>query len=107
MHAPTVKTEREAQLDVMTYNIRLDLASDGPNAWSERRTLVRDLIRYEAPAILAMQEVLLPQKRYLEKTLPAYSFIGVGRDDGEEAGEFSPLAWRRDMFEMTDSGTFW
>ena len=107
MHAPTAKTEREAQLDVMTYNIRLDLASDGPNAWSERRTLVRDLIRYEAPAILGMQEVLLPQKRYLEKTLPAYSFIGVGRDDGEEAGEFSPLAWRRDMFEMTDSGTFW
>ena len=29
-------------LRVMTYNIRLDLASDGPNRWSERRNEFMD-----------------------------------------------------------------
>ena len=106
-HVPSPEADGEARLRAMTYNIRLDLASDGLNAWPERRELVRDLIRREAPAILGMQEVMLHQKLYLEQTLPAYSFIGAGRDDGKDAGEFSPLAWRNDLFEPIESGTFW
>lgn len=106
-HVPVPNAASDAPFRAMTFNIRLDLASDGPNAWPERRELVRDLIRHEAPAVLGMQEVLLHQKRYLEEALPNYAFAGVGRDDGAAAGEFSPLAWRRDLFEPVDSGTFW
>lgn len=94
-------------LRAMTFNIRLDVASDGANAWPNRKSLVADLIRYEEPAILGLQEVLLHQKDYLETALPAYHFIGVGRDDGAEKGEFSPLAFRRDRFTLLDAGTFW
>ncbi len=106
-HIPSHRPGSDPLLGAMTYNIRLDLASDGPNAWPERREMVRDLIRHEAPAILGLQEVLLHQKSYLEAALPDYSFIGVGRDNGEAAGEFSPLAWRSNLFELVDSGTFW
>ncbi|MBX7483744.1 endonuclease/exonuclease/phosphatase family protein [Qipengyuania qiaonensis] len=106
-HVPAPDTANEAAFRVMTFNIRLDTASDGQNAWPERRELVRDLIRHEAPVLLGMQEVLLHQKRYLEEALPGYDFIGVGRDDGVAAGEFSPLAWRRDVFTSIESGTFW
>lgn len=94
-------------LRVMTYNIRLDLASDGADAWPNRRGLVFDLIRHEAPAVMGMQEVLIGQKSDLEMALPAYAFAGVGRDDGAEKGEFSPVAWRRDRFQSLGSGTFW
>ena len=91
----------------MTFNIRLDIASDGANAWPHRRQMVGALIRHEAPDLLGTQEVIVHQKEYLEAQFPDYTFVGVGRDDGAKAGEFSPLAWRNDRFEMLDSGTFW
>ena len=94
-------------LRAMTYNIRLNLASDGANAWSARKAMVADLIRHEAPDVIGMQEVLLHQKRDLEAALPDYAFAGVGRDDGAEAGEFSPVGWRRDRFDLIESATFW
>lgn len=91
----------------MTFNIRLDLASDGPNAWPHRKQMVADIIRHEAPALIGMQEVLLHQKSDLQAAMPGYVFIGVARDDGAEKGEFSPLAFRGDRFELLGSGTFW
>lgn len=96
-----------APIRAMTFNIRLDTASDGANAWPNRSALVVGLIRHEAPDVLGMQEVLLGQKRELEAALPGYAMVGVARDDGEEAGEFSPLAYRRERFGLVDSGTFW
>ena len=91
----------------MTYNIRLDLASDGHNAWRHRKPMVAALIRHEAPDLLGMQEVLLGQKQDLEQALPDYAMVGVARDDGREKGEFSPIAYRRDRYALVDSGTFW
>lgn len=96
-----------APLRAMTYNIRLDLKSDGDNDWAHRKELVAALIAHEAPDLLGMQEVLLHQKRDLEALLPNYQMVGAGRDDGREAGEFSPVAFRRDRFDLVDSGTIW
>lgn len=56
-------------LDVMTYNIRLDLASDSSNAWPHRKTLVRDLIQFYEPAIFGVQEALPHQMHYLDSCL--------------------------------------
>lgn len=95
------------QLGAMTFNIRLDLASDGANAWPQRKAMVASLIDREAPDVLGLQEVLVHQMRDLKVALPAYAMAGVGRDDGREAGEFSPLAWRRERFDLVRSGTFW
>lgn len=95
------------RIRAMTYNIRLDLASDGANAWPKRAALVAALVQHEAPDVLGMQEVLKHQKAFLETALPAYGFVGVARDDGLEQGEYSPLAWRKNRFELLDSGTFW
>ena len=95
------------RIGAMTYNIRLDLASDGANAWPHRRDLVAALIRHEAPDLLGIQEVLVGQKRDLEQALPEFQMVGIARDDGREKGEFSPLAFRRDRFDLVDSGTIW
>lgn len=91
----------------MTFNIRLDLASDREHAWPHRKPLVAALIGHEAPDLLGLQEVLLGQKRDLEAALPQYTLIGVGRDDGGESGEFAPLAYRADRFVALRGGTFW
>lgn len=103
-----IAADRKAgKLRAMTFNIRLDLASDGPNSWPHRKEMVAALIRHEAPDLLGMQEVLVGQKQDLEKALPEYQLVGVARDDGREKGEYSPLAFRRDRYELIDSGTFW
>lgn len=106
-HWPDPAAAAAPRIDVMTYNIRLDLASDGDNSWSHRKDLVAQLIRHEAPDIFGTQEVLLNQRRDLEQALPGYTFVGVGRDDGAEAGEASPLAWRSERYEALASDTFW
>src|SRR3546814_16618409 len=91
----------------MTYNIRLDLASDGDNAWPHRRKALTALVAYYAPDLVGMQEVLLHQKQQIEAHLPTYRFVGVARDDGRQAGEYSMLGYRPDRFTPLASGTFW
>ena len=91
----------------MSYNIRLDLESDGINRWANRRDQFIGQIRLMSPAIVGLQEVVPGQKSDLEKALPGYDFLGVARDDGRSKGEFSNLAIRRDIFRVRSSGTFW
>jgi endonuclease/exonuclease/phosphatase family metal-dependent hydrolase len=104
---PAAAKERADHYEAMTYNIRLDVASDGDNAWPHRRSALTGLVAYYAPDLVGMQEVLLNQKQSVEADLPAYQFVGVARDDGKDKGEFSPLGFRRDRFALLASGTFW
>lgn len=96
-----------ASLRVMTFNIRYGTANDGENRWPNRRELVARTIREFAPDLLGMQEVLAFQAKFLQQQLPGYGFHGAGRDDGVEAGEFSPVMWRTARFERVDAGHFW
>jgi endonuclease/exonuclease/phosphatase family metal-dependent hydrolase len=41
------------------------------------------------------------------REMPEYASVGVGRDDGKEKGEFSPVLYKKDRFKLLDSGTFW
>jgi endonuclease/exonuclease/phosphatase family metal-dependent hydrolase len=104
---PAAAKESADRYSAMTYNIRLDVASDGDNAWPHRRSALTGLVAYYAPDLVGMQEVLLHQKQAIEADLPAYQFVGVARDDGKEKGEFSSLGFRRDRFTLLGSGTFW
>jgi endonuclease/exonuclease/phosphatase family metal-dependent hydrolase len=91
-------------LRVMTYNIRLDLESDGINRWTERREQFTGQIGLMHPAILGLQEVLRRQKADLERALPDYAFLGLPREEG---GESASLAFDRNIFRLQSSGTFW
>lgn len=99
----------KAQSDwiAMTYNIRLKTKTDGPNYWPERREKVFTLIKKQQPDVLGMQEVLYAQLVDLKRALPGYHSVGVGRSDGKRKGEFSPVFFRKERFDLLDSGTFW
>lgn len=103
--APPARTCKP--LRVMSYNIRLDLESDGINRWSNRREQFVGQVRLMQPAILGLQEVVPGQKTDLEQALPDYQFLGVARDDGRNKGEYSNLAIDRVIFRIQSSGTFW
>ncbi len=95
------------RLRIMTFNIRYDNPDDGKNSWSNRKSLVFNTITSHKVDILSIQEGLIKPMHDFESTLPNYSRVGVGRDDGKEAGEFSAIFFLKSKFELLDNSTFW
>ena len=89
-----------------TYNLRLNLASDGPNAWPHRRDAVRALIRHHEIDLLGTQEGLIDQIEDLA-AMPGFARVGVGRDDGQRGGEHAAIFFRTDRFALLANGDFW
>jgi endonuclease/exonuclease/phosphatase family metal-dependent hydrolase len=98
--------QRENAINIISYNIRLNVASDGENAWPKRKDNVKALVRFHDADILCVQEALpLQVDELLENT--NYAMEGVGRDDGKRAGEFSAIYFDKSRFIKKDGGTFW
>jgi endonuclease/exonuclease/phosphatase family metal-dependent hydrolase len=94
-------------VSVMSFNIRYGTAQDGENAWPHRRDQIFALIRRESPDLLGVQEALRFQLDAIHRAVPGYGEIGVGRADGDTAGEYAAILYRRDRFTVADSGWFW
>lgn len=100
-------TLASAQLRLATFNIRMGGADQGDRAWPSRKELVAETIQKMNPDLLGLQEAFRYQINDLQKSLPDYAWLGVGRDDGKNAGEFSPIFYHKEKFEILESGTFW
>ncbi|MEG0928371.1 endonuclease/exonuclease/phosphatase family protein [Chryseobacterium sp.] len=94
-------------LTVMSFNIRLNVASDKENAWPERKQDVSDLLTYYHPDYFGVQEALPEQMKDIKSGVKNYDYIGVGRDDGKEKGEFSAIFYNTNRLDVVKSGTFW
>lgn len=96
-------------LNVATYNIRCENRTDDANGngWKQRAPQVVALIQKYKFHLFGLQEVTKNQLNDLQNQLPEYGWVGVGRDDGKEKGEFSPIFYRKDLFDVIESGTFW
>ena len=94
------------ELIIASYNLRMDTPSDGENSWSHRKEMVKELIRFYDFDIVGTQEGF---KHMLDDILELgnYAYVGVGRDDGQDAGEHSAILYRKDRFEVLESGNFW
>lgn len=101
-------TATQAQeFKVMSYNIRLDVKADGENSWDMRKDRLTDLVKFYAPDFAGMQEVQYHQLQYIQKKLPNYAYIGVGRDDGKTGGEYSCIFYNKERFKAIQTSTFW
>ena len=98
-------------IKVMTFNIRTSDAwwLDGlsSNRWDNRRKIVIDTIADNAADIIGTQEGIDFQLEQIQKALPQYSKYSAGRVDGKNKGETCAIFYRKDRFELIDSGTFW
>ena len=92
---------------VMSFNIRYGTARDGEDSWDKRRDFLVETIKKYDPDLLGMQEVLAEQADFLQQQLPDYGFAGGGRDDGKRKGEFSPVMFKKDRFELLAHGMWW
>lgn len=95
------------QLNVASFNIRLKTDADVGNLWVDRKEAVSNLIKYHEFEIFGVQEAFVEQLEDMEAGLPHFKYIGVGRDDGAQAGEHSAVFYNSKRFDAVKSGTFW
>ncbi|MBQ8454043.1 MAG: endonuclease/exonuclease/phosphatase family protein [Bacteroidaceae bacterium] len=101
--------EKTAKLRWGTFNIRLKTTIDDEKGWGwdVRRDRVASYIKKNRIDVVGMQEVLHVQLEDLLARLPEYDYVGVGRTDGKMKGEYSPVFFRKDKFEVLEKGNFW
>lgn len=104
---PREEADSHPQLTVMTWNIRYNNPDDGVNAWPHRKDWVAEIVVQNEIDVAGFQEVLHGQFDDLKSRLPNMDSYGVGRDDGKLAGEFCPIFWRKERFELLAKSTFW
>lgn len=100
-------TTGNESLEIMSFNIRYDNPSDGINSWSHRKEFVVSFLSEEMPDVIGFQEVLAHQLKYLDDQLGEYTYVGTGRDDGKESGEFVPIFYKKDKYELMSTSQFW
>jgi len=93
-------------LRVATYNLRYNNASDGADAWPNRKEMVKNLVQHYDFDVFGVQEGLRSQLNDVAE-LPAYAFVGRGRDDGKEAGEHSAIFYKKARLQLLQTGDFW
>lgn len=89
----------------MTFNIRY-AHTQPPDLWPDRLPVIAELIERRRPEVIGTQEGLYHQLRDLETSLPAYGWIGTGRDGGSR-GEFMAVFYRKDRLEPLEFDNYW
>ncbi|KAJ5468944.1 hypothetical protein N7475_006696 [Penicillium sp. IBT 31633x] len=106
---------------VLTHNIRYATSSpfEGERPWAERRQLLLNEFEYESrhceETFICLQEVLHNQlgdvlaglNQDAKPEAPEWKYIGVGRDNGREDGEYSPIFYRPSVWELIHWETVW
>ena len=97
------------EFSVITYNVRYSNNNDtnAGNGWATRKTYLMNLVNFQQPDLLGVQEATKGQMSDLDAGLKAYGRIGVGRNDGKDNGEHSAIFYKKDRMMMIDHGDFW
>ena len=100
-------TQMESQTTAMSYNIRYDNKNDRENWWGNRKNELVQMLDYYHPNFIGIQEGLNHQVKFIDQKIKQYTYIGVGRDNGKEKGEYTAIFYDSTKFELLTSNTFW
>jgi endonuclease/exonuclease/phosphatase family metal-dependent hydrolase len=104
---PAAQPAPAAPLTVMSFNIRYGTANDGDNHWLKRREQLFALLRQQQADVIGLQEALHGQIEEILRAVPGYAYVGVGRSDGRQAGEYAAIVYRAARLQARRSDTFW
>ncbi len=102
---PGINEKAEGTVRIMSFNIRC--TSVNIHSREDRVGAVTQAIDAVAPDSLGVQEATPEWMADLSETLSDYAWVGVGRDDGMDKGEYSAIFYLKDKYEAAESGTFW
>lgn len=106
LKATNALAQDEPTFKVMSYNIRYDSQTDSPN-WEQRKKHVVNLVIFHDAGLIGIQEGLKHQLDDMMDGMPGFKWVGKGRDDGTDKGEFSAIFYNTENFELLESETFW
>ena len=94
------------RIKVMTFNLRVDLVSDGINSFFHRRDRVLEVIKNHNPDIISFQEATDSMRQWLKESLTDYILVGCGRDELYD-GESTPIAYKKEKFDLVELKNLW
>ena len=98
--------EKTNDINIMTYNIRYASFNDNQENWNNRKDGVISLLHEHD--FIGLQEATPVQIKDIKNALGnEYGLISRSREVDPEQGEASPVLYRKDLWELLDSGTFW
>ena len=89
---------------IMTFNMRINLDSDGKNSWPYRLSSVSQFFEEKQPLIIGAQEVSNEMSDGVLKLSPNYYSFGLPRTT---EGEATPILYNKDLLYLIEGGTFW
>ena len=99
------------RLTVMSFNVRQSHVreSDPANNWTNRKEACLEMLRVRKPDIVGFQEAQFKDQWafFCDSLVSEYGSVGIGRDNGLDKGETSGFLYKRSVFTLLDSGTFW
>ncbi len=101
------KNADKVEISVISYNMRVGTADDGENSWEFRKAATAAMIDSLKPDLVGVQEAMGFQAKYIAENCPEYGCYGVAREDGIVKGEHMSVFYRRDVFNLLYSFTFW
>ncbi|KAJ5388618.1 hypothetical protein N7509_011159 [Penicillium cosmopolitanum] len=116
-----MRSTPELPFRILTHNIRYATPSPfkGERPWNEREQLLLNELHYNtrfgSDTFICLQEVLHNQlvdiltglnSKSKSKSLE-WAFIGVGRDDGQQAGEYAPIFYQPYVWTLQSRETVW
>ncbi|OJJ47005.1 hypothetical protein ASPZODRAFT_131926 [Penicilliopsis zonata CBS 506.65] len=120
-----MKATPELPLRILTHNIRYATSAPfkGERPWADRRQLLINELEHNTrhcpDSFVCLQEVLHQQlvdilnglndhgETPVAAEAPRWAYIGVGRDDGRQAGEYSPIFYQPAVWELRHWETTW
>lgn len=94
-------------LNIMTFNVRYNNPRDSLNGWPHRADKVSSQILFHEAHIVGVQEALHDQMQDMDRALTRFKYVGGGRDDGKEKGEYSAIFYDTTRLQALQSQTFW
>ena len=95
----------EDTIRVMSFNIRC--TNVGNDTWEDRIGIVTQTMVNSKADSIGVQEATPEWMATLREELTDYASVGVGRDDGDNQGEFAAIFYLKDKYNLIDSGNFW
>lgn len=108
--------QKSLVIRIITHNIRYATSSPfkGEEPWAIRRPLLCSQLHFNSivpETFVCLQEVLHQQIVDVSTSINTqddkWAYIGIGRDDGNKAGEYSPVFYRPDVWRLDEWRTRW
>ncbi len=91
---------------IMSFNIRC--ANVGDESWEDRIGIVSQTMLESDADSIGVQEATPEWMNALKENIgDKYAYVGVGREDGDNEGEYSAVFYLKDKYTLLESETFW